>query len=118
MHPSYIGFNTNTRDKCVKQAGVQSKSVGKRTGNGNNLSNNCQVKGKTINFGSYNVSNVNCGSGNKHEPKVVQSCRDNSEIQTVGLFEDVNKFACLQQVSDNNTDSVMSDSSIDNKNDS
>ena len=43
-------------------------------------------------------------------------CQNNSQLQTNGVFEDVNRFACLQQVSDDNTWSVVSDSSTVSKN--
>ena len=41
---------------------------------------------------------------------------NDSQLQTNCVFEDVNRFACLQQVSDDNTWSVLYDSSTVSKN--
>ena len=92
---------------CNRVSRVLENSVG--------IITNCQITVKL---------KVNLGLGNKREPKTVQLCRGNSKIKKDSLFEDVNKFACLQQLSDNNTLSVVSDNSnvvtdgfqLDNKN--
>ena len=59
----------------------------------------------------HNVSDTNCGLENKREPKTVYLCRENSKIQTNSLFRNVNKFACLQQLSNSNVLSLDSDNS-------
>ena len=117
-HRHNIGFNTGKRVKCIKSSVVQCDSVEKFCRNSNKLSNNCQVEGKDTNFGNYNVNNVNHGSNNKCGPKVISLRRGNNEIQTDCLFEHVNTFACLQHVSDNNIQSIMSDNSTVNNSNS
>ena len=115
-HVGNTNFNIVKRVTCVKESGVLCKNVGKPRENVNKLSTNCAAKGKNLNIGSCNVSNVNYSSNNKLEHKVGLSCQNNSQLQTNAVFEDVNRFACLQQVSDDNTWSVLSDSSTVSKN--
>ena len=117
MHTScqYIGFNTDrSADKWVKQAGVQNKVIGDLCSDNNKLSNNCQVKGKNTNLYSYNVTDT--GSlVNKSEGRSVHLCRENSKFQTSSMLENVNKFACLHQVSDKNILTLDADNSAVDK---
>ena len=115
-HVVNTSFNINKRVSCAKESGVLCKNVGKPRENANKLSTNCLAKGKKLNIGCYNVSNVNYGSNNKLEPKVVSLCRNDSQLQAKCDFQDVNTFACLQQVSDENTWPILSDSSTVSKN--
>ena len=115
-HVVNTSFNTNKRVICAKNSSVQCKNVGKPREKVNKLSTNCPVIGKKLNIGSCNVSNVNYGSNNKLEPKVNSARPNNSQLQTNCVLNDVNRFACLQQVSDDNTWSVLSDSSAVSKN--
>ena len=113
-HIGNTNFNIVKCVRCAKRSDVQCKNVGKPRENVNKLSTNCVAKGKNLNIGSCNVSNVNYSSNNKL--RVSLPCQNNSQLQTNGVFEDVNRFACLQQVSDNNTWSVLSVSSTVSKN--
>ena len=115
-HADNTNFNIVKRVTCVKESGVQCKNVGKPRKNVNKLASNCAAKGKNLNIGSCNVSNVNYNSSSKLQHKVSLSCQNSSQLQTNGIFEDVNRFACLHQVSDDNTWSVLSDSSTVSKN--
>ena len=65
------------------------------------MSNNCFIKGRNFNNDSCNGNNVTIGSLYTNDEKLQTSC----------VFEDVNRFASLQQVSDDNTGSALSDSS-------
>ena len=114
-HVVNTSFNTNKRVICAKNSSVQCKNVGKPREKVK-LSTNCPVIGKKLNIGSCNVSNVNCGSNNKLQSGVNLARPNISQLQTNCVFNDVNRFACLQQVSDDNTWPVLSDSSTGSKN--
>ena len=74
-HVVNTSFNIDKRVTCTKESGVQCKNFGKPCENVNKLSTNCLAKGKKLNIGSCNVSNVNYGSNNKPDPKVVSLCQ-------------------------------------------
>ena len=100
-HVVNTNFNTN---KCVantKTSSVPLRNVWKPRGNSFKVSNNCFIKGKNFNNDSCNGNNVTISSLYTNDEKLQTSC----------VFEDVNRFASLQQVSDDNTGSALSDSS-------
>ena len=104
-HVVNTSFNTN---KCVtnaKTSSVPRRNVWKPRGNNLKMSSNCLIKGKNFSNDSCNVNNVTIGSLYTNDEKLQTSC----------VFEDVNRFASLQQVSDGNTGSALSDSSLSSR---
>ena len=118
-HVANTIFNTDKSVTCAEKSSVHCKNVGKPRENVNKLSTDCLVKGKKFNIGGSSVSKVNYGlnpTPSKPDPKVVSLCENDGKIQRNSVFENVNRFACLHQVSDDNTWSVLDDSSTVSKN--